>query len=250
MATLPVTLTDVGALVAEKNKLYQPEGPRIPGDPRYQDKPSNATPTNLKMLLDQLDAYTKAVQEAAEKEGMTNDSVVQQWQNDMANWQFRLAHYYQALAMAPAAERDTLAGADAVYFTVTSPLLDGVWYEIAPGINYSPPEKERMAKGGLEGFSERKANDLYFPFMLGNQVVVYREHQSEMWDKLWEDLAANAKRLGAPPGQDPLGAVFHVLVTVVSGLIGGGVTYLGIQGYELNKRRNMARAMQRVPPTR
>jgi hypothetical protein len=249
MATFPISLKDVGALVREKDKLFQPEGSRIPGDPRYENRPTNATPTNMKLVLDQLDAYTKAVQEAAKNEGMTSDDVVQQWQNDMANWQFRLAHYYQALAVIPVAERDTVAGADLIYFNVTSPLLDGVYYQVLPGIVLNEEEKTRMALGPPDGFSNDKPPDVATPFMLGNQVVVYRNHQTERWDQLWADLAAGAKRLGAPEGEpNPLAVLTHVLVTVGSALIGGGITYLGVQGYNLKRRHDAARQYQQMRP--
>ena len=249
MATFPISLKDVGAIVREKDVLFQPEGTRIPGDPRYQDRPTNATPTNMKLLLDQLDAYTKSVQEAAKAEGMTSDDVVQQWQNDMANWQFRIAHYNQVLATVPVAERDTVSGADLIYFNVTAPLLDGVWYQVLPGIVLSAAEKERMALGPIEGFSNDKPPDVATPFMLGNQVLVYKQHQPERWDALWGDLAA---AFTAPFGGDgkpppnPLTALYHLGVTLLSGAVGGGITYLGVQAYNIQRRAKMARGY--APP--
>lgn len=246
MATLPVlTEQNVGEIVRTKTLLFQPDGvSRIPGDPRYENKPSNATPRNIKLLLDELDTYTKAVQQAAQQEGLTGDAVQQQWQADMANWQFRLAHYYDLLRSVPEAQADNLEGADAIYFSVTSPLLDGVYYEPLPGIVLSAAEKERMTQGPPAGFSNRKPPDLYMPFSLGNQVIVYREHQRERWEQLWGDLAQGVRTLGGlVPEHDPFGVLKHALVTVASGLAGAGLVYVGIQIAAFKKQRQIARVL-------
>ncbi len=241
MATLPVlTEQNVGEIVGSKTKLYQPEGPRIPGDPRYENKPSNATPRNIRALLDELDLYTKSAQQAAEKEGLTGDAVLAQWQSDMANWQYRLGHYNQVLQMVPPELADNLEGADLIYFTLTAPLLDGVYYEVLPGIVLDDVEKERMTKGPPEGFSNRKPPGLYMPFTLGNQVIIYREHQRERWDLLWEDLAEGARTLGGlVPKHDPFGVLKHALVTIGSGLLGAGLAYIGVRAREHRKRREL-----------
>lgn len=234
MPELPVSPKEVGAIVREKSALYQPEGPRIPGDPSSENKPSNATPLNVKGLLDQLDAYTKAVQTAADKEGLTTDANVQQWASDMSNWQYRLSHYYEVLRTVAAEHAGDLVGADAIYFTVTAPLLDGVYYEVLPGIVLSVDEKQRIASGGGSNW---KPPDVYMPFTLGNQVIEYREHQRERWEKLWEDLKAGAKRFGLPEGWDPWSVVKTVAVTVASGLVGAGLTYFGIKVAGYRRRR-------------
>lgn len=241
MATLPeLTQQNVGEIVGSKTRLYQPDGPRIPGDPRYEGKPSNATPRNVRALLDELDLYTKAVQEAAQKEGLTNDAVQAQWQSDMANWQYRLAHYYEMLQLVPPDQADTLDGADAIYFQITAPLLDGVYYEVLPGIVLNEEEKARMAQGPPTGFSNRKPPGLYLPFSLGNQVLIYRDHQRERWEMLWKDLEEGVRTLGGlvPPG-DPLGVLRHALVTVASGLGGALVTYIAIKAHEHRKLRRL-----------
>lgn len=244
MATLPaLTETNVGEIVKSKNKLYQPEGPRIPGDARYQNKPTLATPKNLAVLLDELGNYTKAVRAAAERFGLTEDTVQVQWQKDMANWQYRLGHYYGLLRLVPQAEMENEIGADRVYFTVTSPLLDGVFYEGLPGIMLSAQDKAQLAQVPSPGTTP-KPPDLYTPFALGNQVIEYREHQLERWEKLWSDLADSAKRLGLPPGMDPLGAFVHTLVTVASGLVGAALTYGGIV---IHQRRQQLRMMGAGP---
>lgn len=251
MATMPTTLTpqDVGEIVKTKTTLYQPEGPRIPGDPRYADKPSNATPANMRALLDELDLYTQAVGEAATDEGLTDDAVQAQWSADMANWQYRLAHYYQVLQAVPAQDADTLQGADAIYFQVTAPLLDGVYYDPLPGIVLSQAEKERMAQEEPPGgFSNPKPPDLYIPFSLGNQVLVYRQHQRERWELLWKDLAQGVRTLGGlVPEHDPFAVLRHALVTVGAGLLGGGIVYTVIKAREFRKRRQIAAAAAAAP---
>lgn len=235
MATIPVSPKEVGAIVREKSELYQPHGPRIPGDPATQDKPSNATPENMRALLGELEAYTKAVQEAANDEGLTEDANVQQWASDMSNWQYRLGHYYEVLRTIPAEQAASLTGADAIYFKVTAPLLDGVYYEVLPGIVLSAAEKQAMAAGGGSNW---KPPDVYQPFTLGNQVVEYREHQRERWEKLWEDLKSGAKRFGLPEGWDIAGVLKALGVAAVCGVIGGAVTYAAIKA--TTRRSRMA----------
>ena len=238
MATLPVSPKDVGAIVRQKSQLYQPQGPRIPGDPQTEGRPTHATPANLKALLDQLDAYTKAVQQAADQEGLTTDANVQQWAADMSNWQFRLAHYYEVLRTVPTEHADTLEGADAVYFQTTAPLLDGVYYEVLPGVVLSDVERQRVAGGGA---SNPKPPDVFTPFSLGNQVIEYREHQRERWEQLWQDLAGGFRRMGLPPGSDPWWWIYRAAVTAVSALAGGTLVYTGLKIRELQHRRALAR---------
>jgi hypothetical protein len=234
MPTLPVTQHEVGAIVREKSALYQPAGPRIPGDPASENKPSNATPLNLKLLLDQLAQYTKAVQVAAGEEGLTHDANVRQWASDMSHWQYRQAHYYEVLRTVAPQNAEDLVGADAVYFKVTAPLLDGIYYEVLPGTVLSADEKERIANGFG---SNPKPPDLYIPFTLGNQVIEYREHQKERWEGLWKDLAEGAKRFGLPEGV--WGTLKTVAITVASGLVGAGLTYTGIIVFGSQNRRVM-----------
>lgn len=247
MAELPeLTQQNVGEIVGTKTKLYQPDGPRIPGDPRYENKPSNATPVAMRALLDELSAYTESVQVAQREEGMAKDVVQQQWRNDMAHWQYRLAHYYEVLGLVPADQANTLAGADAIYFHVTAPLLDGVFYEVLPGVVLNAEEKDRMQLGPPEGFSNRKPPDLYVPFSLGNQVLIYRQHQRERWDQLWADLARGVSTLGGlvPPG-DPWGVVKHVAFTAAGALIGGLGAYIGVVVHAHRRQRQTIEALTR-----
>lgn len=198
MPALPdpkVSPQDVAQIVADKNKIFQPEGPRIPGLPEYENLPSNATPANMKKLLEELTAYTEAVQKAADTDGLTGDAVQSQWVSDMSNWRARLGHYYEMLKAVPPAEAGTLAGADMIYFTVTSPLLDGYFYEALPGIVLNEEELQRMKGSGPSAVSNKKPPDVYLPFTLGNQVLEYRKHQQERWDKFWDDIAEGIAKI-------------------------------------------------------
>lgn len=184
---------NVAAIIRDKNAILQPEGPRIPGDPRYENRPTNATPAVMKVLLDELLAYTQEVQEAAKRHGMDKDTVQAQWQSDMAHFVSRLNRYQEEIKAVDLTHAHTLQGADQIYFTVTSPLLDGYFYRSpAPGIMLTQEEKDRMAQGGA---SNKKPPDLYVPFSLGNQVLVYRDQQEQRWDAFWQDVWEGAKDL-------------------------------------------------------
>lgn len=239
MPTFPITTTDVGELVARENAFYQPEGARIPGDSRYSSRPTRATPSNMMMLVEQLDQYTRQVQEAAESEGMVSDSNVPQWSNDMSNWVMRLNAYRRHLETIPnEANADTIEGADAIYWSVTAPLLDGVWYERLPGIVLTAEEVTRMRQGPPGGFSNYKPPDVHVPFSLGNQVIVYRDHQRERWEQFWEDLKSNARDLLVP--DDDFWETLKTLGVIAGGaLVGGTATYLLV--------RNVGRG-QAAPP--
>ncbi len=176
-----LTQTDIDILVQKMNDRYQPKtGVCV------------ATPAQMDNLLKRLNAYTKQVQDAAEDEGLDKDTNVAQWALDMASWQQRIAHYKQELLLIPKSDWDTETGCEAIYETVTSPLLDGVYYEVLPGIVLSPQEKVDILAGGQ---SNPKPNDVISPFTLGNQVLVYKQHQKERADQFWKDLEASAKRL-------------------------------------------------------
>lgn len=223
-----VTQTDIAQLVADKNAIFQPEGPRIPGDPRYQDRPTNATPRAMKLLLDELKTYTEEVRREAQRSGLDQDGNVAQWDADMTAWQQRLNHYYEVLRRVDPAQADTLQGADEIYFAVTSPLLDGVYYEVLPGTNLSTAEKERMKQGPPAGFSNPKPNDIYMPFSLGNQVLEYKEHQRERWDQLWKDVGdglANIPKAVQQAGWAVAPWLIGIGVAVASGAVAGGIIY-------------------------
>lgn len=258
MATLPdprLAPQDVARIVADKNKIFQPDGPRIPGLPEYANKPSHATPANMKLLLEELGRYTDVVQAAADQEGLAEDAVQSQWMNDMANWRARLAHYYDVLRSVDPAQAETLVGTDAIYFPVTSPLLDGYFYEALPGIMLDDTERERM-KGTHPhppweptAVSNKKPPDVYVPFSLGNQVLEYRQHQKEKWDKFWEDILAGLK--GIPKAIGDIGwSVAPWLVGLGVALASATFAGLVIYGIVMYKRPRMFAATPRaLPPT-
>jgi hypothetical protein len=250
MATLPSILneTDVGQLVKDQNERYQPQGPRIPGDPQRENLPSNATPAAMLILLDALVKYTEQVQSAAAKEGMNADVVMAQWQKDISNWVARLNHYREVTRSVSPEDANNLAGADAIYFTVTSPLLDGYWYEVLPGMNLSDEEKARMQQGPPNGVSNKKPPDVYVPFSLGNQVLIYQQHQRERWDQLWVDVWENTLALPGQAADKLKKAGWDFMPWLVAGgvaVVGGGVAYLLVQRWIV--RSGTAAAMQRPP---
>lgn len=246
MATFPITTTDIAALVARENAFYQPKGTRIPGHPERKDFPTRATPANMMMLIDQLDEYTRQVQDAAEKEGLVDDEYVQQWSNDMSNWVLRLNQYRRHLETIPTeANADTIEGADEIYWWVTAPLLDGVWYERLPGIMLSDVEIDRMRQGPPAGYSERKPPDVHVPFSLGNQVMVYKQHQRERWEQFWEDIKQNARDL-VIPSPDTIEKLKAAAVVVGGALVGGTATYFLVRN--IGRPRGALPASPVVPP--
>lgn len=176
-----LTQTKIDELVNEMNQRYQPSDGRC-----------LATPAQMNLLLDKLEAYTEEVQEVASEEGLDDDTNVAQWSLDMAAWQQRMAHYRSELDEVPRAQWHTSQGCEAIYQQVTAPLLDGVFYEILPGIVLSEEEKASILAGGP---SNPKPNDVITPFTLGNQVLVYQQHQAERARKFWEDLLNEANAL-------------------------------------------------------
>lgn len=130
-----------------------------------------ANKPNMLEFVQTLEDYTDEVQDAADAYGMTDDTVMQQWAKDMNNWRLRLAGYYDALSKAQ--YESGSQSCEELRATVNEPLLVG-WYEPGtPGI--VNPDVQTVA-------------DVATPFMLGNQVIVYREHQKERLEKLLEDL--------------------------------------------------------------
>lgn len=200
-----LTMTDVSAVMAEMNARYQPDDGRCV-----------ATPAQMNLLLNRLDAYTKEVQQQAKKEGLDDDSNVTQWALDMGAWQQRMQHYRSELEQIPKDKWQSPESCEAIYMNVTAPLLDGFYYEVLPGIVYAPDEKAAVLAGAghgtFKGFkdiarphpaghSNPKPPDVATPFSLGNQVLVYQQHQKERWDKFWEDLWSSAEALAKRTGK-------------------------------------------------
>lgn len=224
-----LTRTDVGEIVRKFNDTYQPKGVCA------------ATPRRMKKLLDELEEYTDEVQWARNKYkalGIASIAIgpgaiavsellgggdvdVGQWRRDMANWQYRLAEYQRILDEVPDSMMDTPEGCRAIYPMVTAPLLDGIWYQVMPGVVLSDAEKQTMSEGtshcpaGEEtctdvayrdpeigdhppGHSRPKVPDAISPFTLGNQIIVYQDFQKENARRLFEDLAKGASDLVTP----------------------------------------------------
>lgn len=130
-----------------------------------------ANKPNMTELVDRLEEYTEEVATAAETYGLTTDANVAQWNKDYNNWLLRLARYRRALK--EARYEGGAESCEELRASVNEPLLVG-WYEPGtPGI--VNPEVQTVA-------------DVATPYMLGNQVIVYRQHQEERIKMLIEDL--------------------------------------------------------------
>lgn len=203
-----LTETNMDTLMKQMNTLYQP----------YSGE-CKATPAAMNLLLQRIREYTTEVQKQAQKEGIDEDENTQQWALDMAAWQQRLGHYQAELDKVPEEEWHTVAGCEAIYPEVTAPLLDGTWYRPLPGMSFLPQGKARMQAGTGHpeldtarctdatcekvyipehpgGHSNVKAPDVHVPFSLGNQVLVYQQHQAERWDLFWSDLWDETLKMG------------------------------------------------------
>jgi hypothetical protein len=250
MAT--ISQQDVGQLVEDLHNFYEPE----------REACGKATPAQMRLLLQRLTDYTERVKAAAAEHKLvtewtdpwtgkvysTNSPYNPMFAVDMANWEQRLSHYGQVLASVSDSEAMTVEGCKRIYKQVTAPLLDGIYYEALPGTNLNAAEKARMASGvghpdvdvltlvgGLEhpgGHSNSKPPDVISAFTLGNQVLVWRDHQDERVRQFWKDLKASAialpkrladaaKRALTPIGRDflmPLGvALLGVSAVAVVG---------------------------------
>jgi hypothetical protein len=147
-------------------KVVREAGARYIGHPTCV-----ANKRNMLELVQTLDAYTDEVQNAADDYGLTGDENMAQWAKDMNNWRLRLAGYVQALQRAR--YEDGPESCEELRATVNEPLLVG-WFEPGtPGI--VNPDVQTIA-------------DVATPYMLGNQVLVYRDHQRERLDLLLQDL--------------------------------------------------------------
>jgi len=233
-----LTNTDMFDLVTKMNETFQPPGRCA------------ATPRQMQALLNAMQEYTDEVQLARNKYKALGvaaialgpggiavsellgggDVDVAQWRSDMTSWQFRLAEYQRLLALYIAQhpnEIDTEAGCEAIYRDITSPLLDGVWYRIMPGIMYTEAEKESIRGGGP---SDRSVNDVVTPWMLGNQILTYQDFQRENAIRFFDELIENFKKLAediTSPGKWPWW--IHGAIIVGAGV---AVGLLGLYVYQ------------------
>jgi hypothetical protein len=260
MATL--TQTDIAQLTGEMQQFYMPENEAC----------GKATPQQLSLLLDTLTTYTQEVQKMAESEGLANDDNVAQWAQDMGNWQKRLENYKRVLKQLPSKDWTSQNGCMLAYRLVTAPLLSGIWYEKAPGIHLSTGSAARIASGlghpgaGMEdvlttvngqdhpeGHSDSMIPDVILPFTLGNQVLVYKEHQAERSRLFWEDLKRNAMALADAITDLPSRAAKKLLWPLVGAaavglLIVGGVYYYRAQKKKAPAIKQGSSANPELPP--
>lgn len=245
-----LTTTDIFALVSRLNDEYQPCAQKDENGVCQVPGPCVATPRRVKLLIDELKAYTGEVQAARHRHEALGIAAiamgpaaipltdllgggnvdVAQWRSDMTNWQFRLAEYdrmlTQFMAEHPSAV-DTPAGCEAIYRDITSPLLDGIWYRVMPGVVLSTEEKQRIAQGGA---SNRKPNDVITPWSLGNQIIVYQDFQKENAERFFQELIDRARKIAediADPGRWPWWLKGAIIVGA-----GVGVGMLGLYVYQ------------------
>lgn len=169
MGTL--TTSDVGEKVRAMNALYQPDGrcSSVADRPHMQD------------LVDRLRNYTDQVQSEADRLGLVDDENVAQWATDLAHWRERLAGYQMALD--DAEKTSGKASCEEIYGSVVGPLLDG---------NFA----DARNSSGILNPAVPTVPDIATPYMLGNQVVTYREFQAENFDALIGYFLEEAKRVG------------------------------------------------------
>ncbi len=170
---------DVGKIVRRAtDALLAPDGKGI----------CRADKRRMSKLVDGLSSYTDKVMLGAFSSGvfqpnaiMTDDSLwptPSQWARDLSAWAERLRGYQDALERA---SNDTgKASCTEIAESVTGPLLLG-WY--LPG---TP---------GIVNPAVQTVPDVVTPFMLGNQLIEYRDWQFERLRLLIKDIVSNAKKL-------------------------------------------------------
>lgn len=199
---------------------------------------------NMRTLVEKLERYTDQVQEAADQHGISTDYNVQQWAKDMENWRVRLSLYYEALDNAQYASGPQ--SCEELRERVTEPLLVGWYPDDYPGI--VNPDVQTVP-------------DVAMPYILGNQVVVYRDHQRQRVDRLICDLTlcdAQARQemgdywadaFGLNPKKGECGLTCWLKRGAIALAVGGGV-YLAYRGYKYKKRKDEAKAKEVVETDR
>ena len=163
--------------------------------------PNLATPINLAMLLEQLQALTDKLEQADEERRRVpgllnvipcvfeNGQAIDALCLDLVRWRRRLDEYYMHAASIPAEQGHDR---NAVLWEVTAPLFLG--YFGGPTGTEVP-----LVEGGFpKGFDPTAAHgpDLATPFSLANQLAVYEDFERENWDRLLQDLRDGAGGLG------------------------------------------------------
>lgn len=256
-----LTKKNVAEVLRKMNAFYQPTAGKCV-----------ATPKQMQLLVNRLKKYTKEVKDSRGLYQTFTDEA--RWALDMAAWEQRLDHYDREIDKVAPSERDTKAGCIAIYRTVTAPLLDGIYYEDLPGINFNSAELERMVAGEGHpsvdvptwfegekgdyrdhppGHSNPKPPDVVTPFSLGNQLIEYREHQSERLRLFWKDLHKAAKDLvkGAKnilKGGEENAWWIGLGLLGAAALVGGG--YFWYSRRKRKKPRKKADDLERLPRRR
>ena len=163
--------------------------------------PNLATPINLAMLLERLQALTDSLERADEErrrvpgllnvapcvfdDGRALDALCL----DLVRWHRRLDEYTMHATSIPA-ERSH--DRDAVLWEVTAPLFLG-YYGGRTGTEVP------LVEGGFPPAFDPTAQhgpDLATPFSLANQLAVYEEFEQDNWDRLLDDLREGAANVG------------------------------------------------------
>lgn len=261
-----LTKQAVDEIVRDMNAFYQPDNEAC----------GKSTPAQMKLLVERLSDYTNQVKQAASQNGLLTEYLDPytgekkslpsqfnaQFAVDMAAWDQRLNHYRRVVEQTPDDQATTEAGCELIYKQVTGPLLDGIYYEVLPGIVLNDTEKGRMAAGkghpqtdvpttldGKDhpgGHSNPKPPDVITPFTLGNQVIVWEQHQKERAQEFWRDLrdaAVNLPKRAAealaeaarPLGRDFLMPLGFALLGVTAVTVTGLVIYNRVQANRLKK---------------
>ncbi len=197
-----LTTTDVGENMKRLNALYQPEGrcSKVADKPHMQD------------LVNRLRSYTDQVQAEADRQGLSGDANVAQWATDMQAWRVRLASYQQALDEATV--RSGIKSCEEIYPTVVGPLLDGVFVGA-------------KSTEGIMNPAVATVQDVSMPYMLGNQVLVYQDFQSDNFRALVDYFVEEAKRVGKKVAKAAKKAAPNVLMIGLGVAVGAaGVGYL------------------------
>jgi hypothetical protein len=193
---------DVGEILKRMNALYQPEGRCS----KVADKP------HLQDLANRLRSYTDQVQAEADRQGLGDDANVAQWATDMQSWRVRLASYQQALD--EATQPRGMPSCEELYPTVVGPLLDGVF-------------SGAKSTEGILNPAVATVPDISTPYMLGNQVLVYRDFQADNFKALVDYFVDEAKRVGKKIAKTAKRSAPSVLMVGLGVALGAaGIGYL------------------------
>lgn len=196
-----------------------------------QPFPNLATPYNMAVVLEELQALTDKLEERDELRrrvsgataGVLGDVVIpcidsdgnfiDQLCADLYHWRARLDTYELASASVPESQEDDR---DAILWTVTAPLLLG--YHGGP----TGKEIELSLDGYPAGFDPaiQHAPDIATPFSLANQLGVYEEWEQRRWELFLDDLATGAREIGKGAGKVALGlaAAFAIGLGIYMGV--------------------------------